>query len=193
MSADLTGKKIRNTYGRLIQKSGSLFYDGFGNQVIIGNGGTIDSSSFVTTASFNDFTASYYVASASFDARIDAVPTDFTHITASSVSASGNIYATTASIQYIDLNGGVITQGSDGGLIELSDTFVVNNLDGFNVNELGDIFVRHISSSGNTTIDGDITATTASFQQINLGDVGAGTTIVDDSGEFCWFISRMVG
>lgn len=75
MSTDLTNKKIRNTYQRLIQKSGSLFYDGLGNQIDLGNG-SIDSGSFITTSSFNAFTASYYTASSSFDDRINNVSID---------------------------------------------------------------------------------------------------------------------
>jgi len=52
---DLTGQNIENTYQRLVQTDGTNFYDGTGSLVILPSANT---SSLVTTSSFNAFTSS---------------------------------------------------------------------------------------------------------------------------------------
>ena len=56
----LTDSYIDETYPRLVQVSGSSFADGLGNEITFG---TIDTSSLVTTSSFNSFTSSYNTGS----------------------------------------------------------------------------------------------------------------------------------
>jgi hypothetical protein len=52
---DLTGQNIENTYQRIVQTDGTNFYDGTGSLVILPSANT---SSLVTTSSFNAFTSS---------------------------------------------------------------------------------------------------------------------------------------
>ena len=83
MSADLTGNKIRLTYPRLVQKSGSNYYDGVGNLLDLGGGG-IDTGSFATTGS-NTFIGDQTITG--------------------SVEITGNVTASALASSYIDFDG----------------------------------------------------------------------------------------
>lgn len=104
------------------------------------------------------------------------------NITASgNISVSGDILATTGSFEYIGFlpeggsnitqtgGGAIVIKSSDGGIIELSDTFALTHSEGFLVNTSGDIVTRHITSSGNISASGYI-------QTSELKGTGTGTT-----------------
>lgn len=65
--------------------------------------GTIDTSSFVTTSSFNVFTSSYYVDSASFNTRINNISVDTSSlVTTSSFNALTSSFNSFTSSYYVD-------------------------------------------------------------------------------------------
>jgi len=57
---DFTGQNIENTYQRVLQTDGNNIYDGTGSLFTLPS---VDTSSLVTTSSFNNFTSSYNTGS----------------------------------------------------------------------------------------------------------------------------------
>ena len=105
---DLTGQNIENTYQRIVQTDGTNFYDGTGSLVILPS---VNTSSLVTTSSFNAFTSSINQFTSSYNTG------SFTGSFTGSLLGTAS-YATTA---LYALNGGV-TQLLAGSNISLSPT-----------------------------------------------------------------------
>jgi hypothetical protein len=89
---DLTGQNIENTYNRVVQTDGTLFYDGTGS--LLDLGGNIDTGSLLTTASFNSYTGSttsQFAGTASF-----ASTASFITGSTNAFIQGGNSFGTTA-------------------------------------------------------------------------------------------------
>ena len=92
---DFTGQNIENTYQRVLQTDGTFVYDGTGSLVNINlSGSTIDTSSFVTTSSFNSFTSSIQ---SQVDSLTNATSSYILISQTSSMSVLSSSFALTAS------------------------------------------------------------------------------------------------
>jgi hypothetical protein len=143
--------------------TGSFRGDGSGLSGI-----TVDSGSLVTTASFNAFTASYYVDSGSFDQRIDGIiagtgsyvtVSDFNVYTGSIDNTLNSIEATTAS-QQLQIN-------------QKLDTGSFNSYTGSNDSKVNSLIAAtgsYATTSSLTTLSGSI-ATTDLAQNNRLNSI----------------------
>jgi len=108
---DLTGQNIENTYQRLVQTDGTNFYDGTGSLVILPS---VNTSSLVTTSSFNAFTSSINQFTSSYNTG------SFTGSFTGSLQGTSSWANNSITASYA-LNGGV-TQLLAGPNISLSPT-----------------------------------------------------------------------
>jgi hypothetical protein len=177
---DLTGQNIENTYQRLVQTDGTNFYDGTGSLVILPS---VNTSSLVTTSSFNAFTSSINQFTSSYNTG------SFTGSFTGSLQGTSSWANNSITASYA-LNGGV-TQLLAGANISLSPTTGVGQVTISSTGGGGGGFNTATGSYGSfydTTTQTNPVADVPRSMSFNSTDITNGVSISGSTSPFNTYI-----